>query len=72
MRSSGVGDLGSQDFDNMLFNKRKNKTANDPEKEKYLRLARLQKALDYCVKIENYEKAAELKKEIDKLNSEVE
>lgn len=63
-RSSGIEDFGDK-----IFDRDKSRNIFDPEKEKYLKLAKLKKALDYCVEQEKYEKAAELKKEIDKITA---
>jgi hypothetical protein len=60
-RSSGIEDFINQS--------EKSKRFKDKEVVNNLRLNKLQKALDYCVQNENYEKAAEIKKQIDELNS---
>jgi hypothetical protein len=49
---------------------RDKKPSLSSEKIKELKLEKLQKSLDYAVKHEKYEKAAEIKKMIDELNSE--
>ena len=69
-RSSSFDDISREDLDDILYNRRRRKQS--PEQEKQLKLAKLKKALDFSVETENYERAAELKKEIDKLNTPTE
>jgi hypothetical protein len=60
-RSSSVEDFGSG-------SKIRNRKPDGVNKK--LKIAKLQKALDYVVEQENYEKASEIKKMIDELNSD--
>jgi hypothetical protein len=60
-RSSGIENFG---------NNSKPKNTKPDGTNKKLKIAKLQKALDYVVEQENYEKASEIKKMIDELNSD--
>lgn len=50
--------------------RRRDKITTKPERYDKLKLEKLQKALDYAVENEKYEKAAEIKKMIDEIKSE--
>lgn len=65
-RSSKPGEDGFDDMSEMF----KQRMGKKKQETKEVKLNRLQKALNYCVTQENYEKAAELKKEIDELKKE--
>lgn len=65
--SSFDDDNGLPDGMAELFGSVKPKVKN-PKEEKKLKLAKLQKTLDYLVEQEKYEKAAEIKKMIEDLN----
>jgi len=71
-RSSSFSD--SLGYDEMAdrWSKRRDKVTTNPKsiKSDKLKLEKLQKALDYAVENEKYEKAAEIKKMIDELKSE--
>lgn len=72
-RSSSFGDTNhladeiAQLFGSKIKNRETKKT--NSEEVKKIKLAKLQKTLDYLVKQEKYEKAAEIKKMIDNLNN---
>jgi hypothetical protein len=67
-RSSSFEDY--TDKFNRFRGKRRDKTTIKSEKYDKLKLEKLQKALDYAVENEKYEKAAEIKKMIDEIKSE--
>ncbi len=73
-RSSSFDDFNSLNDDiadiwgSKLRNRKTKRTS--PEESNKLKIVKLQKALDYMVEQEKYEKAAELKKMIDELKSE--
>lgn len=72
-RSTSSENLGkgiSDDFINKKYNSFINKDSKSTDNIKKLKIAKLQKALNYVVEQEQYEKAAEIKKMIDELNSD--